>query len=53
MGPALFAARIRAVPADFVVTELLDIELTNTGEHDWLWIEKTSANTAWVAEQLA
>ena len=53
LGPALFAAHIRSTPADFVVTELLDIELSDTGEHDWLCIEKTGANTVWVAEQLA
>ena len=23
------------------------------GEHDWLWVEKSCANTVWVAEQLA
>jgi tRNA pseudouridine13 synthase len=35
------------------VTEQLDIEFSGDGEHDWLWIEKTGANTTWVAEQLA
>ena len=52
-GPALFSAHIRSCPDDFVVNELLDIELSGDGEHDWLWIEKTGANTAWVADQLA
>jgi len=33
--------------------ELLDIEFSGDGEHDWLHIRKTGANTAWVAEQLA
>jgi tRNA pseudouridine13 synthase len=41
------------VPDDFRVTELLDIEFSGDGEHDWLWIEKTGANTTWVADQLA
>ena len=52
-GPAVLSARIRAKPTDFAVTERLDVEFSNDGEHDWLWIEKTGANTAWVAEQLA
>jgi len=53
LGPPLLAARIRSTPQDFVVTEMLDIEFSNDGEHDWLWVEKTGANTAWVADQLA
>jgi tRNA pseudouridine13 synthase len=53
LGPPLFTGRIRCSPQDFVVTELLEIEFSNDGEHDWLWIEKTGANTAWVAGQLA
>lgn len=52
-GGPLFTARIRGQPSDFEVTELLDIEFSRDGEHDWLWIEKTGANTAWVADQLA
>jgi len=35
------------------VTEQLDVEFSGDGEHDWLYIEKTGANTHWVAEQLA
>jgi tRNA pseudouridine13 synthase len=46
-------AQIRAEPNDFQVTERLDVDLTGDGEHDWLWIEKTGANTSWVADQLA
>ena len=53
LGPALFAATIRSTPDDFVVTELLDIDFSGDGEHDWLRVEKTGANTHWVAEQLA
>ena len=52
-GPPLVAATIRGEPSDFIVTELLDIEFSGDGEHDWLWIEKTGANTSWVADQLA
>ena len=53
LGVPLFAARIRTTVNDFVVTELLAIEFSHDGEHDWLYLEKTGANTHWVAEQLA
>jgi len=53
LGAPLFAARIRTTVEDFVVTESLDIEFSQDGEHDWLSVEKTGANTHWVAEQLA
>ena len=52
-GPALFSADIRTEPADFDVTEHLGWALSGTGEHDYLRIEKTGANTEWVARQLA
>jgi tRNA pseudouridine13 synthase len=52
-GPPLFTARLRSVPEDFEVTEALGWELSGEGEHDYLWIEKTGANTEWVARQLA
>mgnify|MGYP001816569751 FL=1 len=52
-GSPLFAARIRTVPQDFQVTEQLGWELSGDGEHDYLWIEKTGANTEWVSRQLA
>ena len=52
-GPPLVTFTIRGEPSDFVVTELLDIECSGDGEHDWLRIEKTGANTSWVADQLA
>ena len=53
LGPALFTGRIRSSPSDFVVTEVLNFEFSDDGEHDWLWVEKVGANTVWVAEQLA
>ena len=53
LGPVLFAGLIRTSPTDFVVTEMLDFDFSDDGEHDWLWVEKTGANTVWVAEQLA
>lgn len=52
-GGPLFVARIRSSPADFQVTEELGWEFSGDGEHDYLWIEKTGANTEWVARQLA
>lgn len=52
-GDPVVAARIRSTPEDFVVEELLDLEFTGDGEHDWLWVEKTGANTHWVAGRLA
>ena len=53
LGPVLFAGKIRTSPTDFVVTELINFDFSDDGEHDWLWVEKTGANTVWVAEQLA
>lgn len=52
-GEPLFAARIRETPSQFVVEERLDIRLSGDGEHDYLKIRKTSANTGWVAGRLA
>ena len=52
-GAPLFAARIRTRPEDFEVTEQLGWDFSGDGEHDYLWIEKTGANTEWVARQLA
>lgn len=53
LGPMPCAGHIRSTPEDFVVTEQLDIDFSDDGEHDWLWVTKTGANTQWVAEQLA
>ncbi len=52
-GEPLFAAQIKARPEEFVVHEVLGFDLSGDGEHDYLWIEKTGANTEWVARQLA
>jgi tRNA pseudouridine13 synthase len=49
----LFAAAIRTVAEDFEVVEKLGWELSGDGEHDYLWVEKTGANTEWVSRQLA
>lgn len=52
-GARLFAGAIRSTPDDFQVTEELGYDFTGDGEHDFLWIEKTGANTEWVSRQLA
>lgn len=52
-GGPLFAAAIRAIPSDFRVSETLGWDFTGDGEHDYLRLRKTSANTEWVARQLA
>lgn len=43
----------RSCAADFIVDEQMDVELSGTGEHLWLLVRKTGANTDWVAKQLA
>ncbi|HSM29216.1 MAG TPA: tRNA pseudouridine(13) synthase TruD [Woeseiaceae bacterium] len=52
-GGPLFQASIRNQPSDFQVVENLGFEFSGSGEHDYLWVEKTAANTDWVARQLA
>lgn len=52
-GGTLFSAKIRAQPADFQVSETLGWAPSGDGEHDFLLIQKTGANTDWVAKQLA
>ena len=52
-GEALFSARIRSRPDDFEVVEQLGFEPDGDGEHDLLLMEKVSANTEWLARQLA
>ena len=52
-GSPDYRARIRSRPADFDVTEVLDIDFSGDGEHDYLYVEKTSTNTEWLARQLA
>jgi tRNA pseudouridine13 synthase len=52
-GAPLFSASIRDEPSDFQVVENLGFEFSDSGEHDYLWVEKSAANTDWVARQLA
>jgi tRNA pseudouridine13 synthase len=52
-GEPLFTARIREAPSDFLVEEQLGIEFSGDGEHDYLHVRKSSANTDWVATRIA
>ncbi|MEP7096562.1 MAG: tRNA pseudouridine(13) synthase TruD [Dokdonella sp.] len=44
---------LRAEAGDFRVDEILGFEASGQGEHAFLLVEKTDANTEWVARQLA
>lgn len=52
-GGAPASGVLRAEPDDFCVDELLGFEPSGGGEHAFLVLEKTGANTEWVARQLA
>ncbi len=51
--PAPLTGKFRVKPEDFSVDEQMDIDLSGSGEHLWLKVRKTGANTDWVAKQLA
>ena len=51
--PPEFSAQFKTVPADFVVDEISNTELSGAGEHLWCWVEKQQQNTDWVAGKLA
>ena len=44
---------VRSCPSDFQVIENLGFEFSGSGEHEYLWVEKTGSNTEWVARQIA
>ena len=52
-GEPVLTATFRSEPRHFQVTEVLGFTPSGSGEHDFLYIEKTGANTGWVAGQLA
>jgi len=52
-GPPSGLGKIRSVPEDFIVKEILAFEPSGTGEHAFLQIEKIGENTDYVARQLA
>ncbi len=53
LGEALGPATVRAAPEDFQVDEWLGFEADGEGDHMLLRVRKRSANTFWVAKQLA
>lgn len=52
-GTPEIQGHIRQSASDFEVTEVLDYAPSGAGEHDYLWLEKQGANTAWIAGKLA
>ena len=53
LGPPEAGGLLRSCPEDFVVEEIPRVKPQGEGSHLWLWVEKRSANTDWVARQLA
>lgn len=51
-GDAVATGVIRQLPEDFRVTETLTFSPSGGGDHVYLFIEKTGANTEWVVSQL-
>lgn len=47
------SAQFKQSPEDFKVNEKLSVAFTEEGEHLWLYIEKTSTNTDWLAGKLS
>ena len=52
-GEPLTHAKLKTFPQDFIVEETLAFPLSGQGEHLYLYIRKTNANTEWVSKQLA
>jgi tRNA pseudouridine13 synthase len=52
-GAPLGRAVLKATAEDFQVDEVLDIPLSGSGEHLWLWVEKRGLNTEEAARLLA
>lgn len=52
-GEPCGTAQLKACAEDFQVDEVLDIALSGSGEHLWLWIEKRLLNTEEAARRLA
>ncbi|WP_263141411.1 tRNA pseudouridine(13) synthase TruD [Pseudomonas sp. RIT-PI-AD] len=52
-GGPVGRARLKASAEDFQVDEVLDIPLSGSGEHLWLWVEKRGLNTEEAARRLA
>lgn len=52
-GGACGSAQLKQTAEDFQVNEVLDIELSGSGEHLWLWVEKRNLNTEDAAKRIA
>ncbi len=53
-GPApRFAGRYKVAPADFAVDEVPAYEPSGSGDHTWLWVEKTGMSTLDLLHELA
>lgn len=52
-GEPVAHAKLKTIPQDFIVEESLAFPLSGQGEHLYLYIKKTNANTEWVSKQLA
>lgn len=52
-GPPCGSAQLKASAENFQVDEVLDIALSGSGEHLWLWVEKRMLNTEEAARRLA
>lgn len=53
LGAPQAEGTIRSNPRDFVVEEIPRVQPEGEGSHLWIWVEKRSANTDWVAKELA
>ena len=51
-GSITATGELKREPEDFKVIETLSFEPSGEGDHVYLYIQKTSCNTDWVAEQL-
>lgn len=52
-GESCGSAVLKETAEDFQVDEVLDIPLSGTGEHLWLWVEKRNLNTEDAARRIA
>ena len=53
LGAPQAEGNIRSAPEDFFVEEIPRVQPEGEGSHLWLWVEKHSANTDWVANEIA
>ncbi len=53
LGQPQATGSIRSRPEDFLVEEIPRVHPEGEGSHVWLWVEKRSANSDWVARELA